>query len=108
MVTHPQRISFGLVALALLAVGGLHRSMLLLTVLFVSFALQTLMTFPAIAERTITAIDGFSLRARAHGLRLSLLGEKLMGIPGMILAPVVLHYIKVEASQHRAPPPSSA
>lgn len=28
-------------------------------------------------------------------------GEKLMGIPGMILAPVVLHYIKVEASRNR-------
>ena len=27
------------------------------------------------------------------------LGEKLMGIPGMILAPVVLHYVKVEASR---------
>jgi predicted PurR-regulated permease PerM len=26
------------------------------------------------------------------------LGERLMGIPGMILAPVVLHYLKVEAS----------
>lgn len=36
-----------------------------------------------------------------------LLGEKLMGIPGMILAPVVLHYIKVEASRNRLnnPPP---
>ncbi len=31
-----------------------------------------------------------------------LVGEKLLGIPGMILAPVVLHYIKVEASQARA------
>lgn len=31
-----------------------------------------------------------------------LLGEKLMGIPGMILAPIVLHYIKVEASRARA------
>lgn len=29
------------------------------------------------------------------------LGEKLMGIPGMILAPVVLHYIKVEAKRSR-------
>jgi len=29
------------------------------------------------------------------------LGEKLMGIPGMILAPVVLHYIKVEASRNK-------
>jgi len=28
-----------------------------------------------------------------------ILGEKLMGILGMILAPVVLHYIKVEASR---------
>jgi predicted PurR-regulated permease PerM len=30
-----------------------------------------------------------------------MLGEKLMGIPGMILAPVVLHYIKVEASRNK-------
>ena len=30
-----------------------------------------------------------------------LLGEKLMGIPGMILAPIVLHYVKVEASQNK-------
>src|SRR5262249_39787067 len=31
------------------------------------------------------------------------LGEKLMGIPGLILAPVVLHYIKMESSRNRAP-----
>lgn len=30
-----------------------------------------------------------------------LVGEKLMGIPGMILAPVVLHYIKIEASRNK-------
>jgi predicted PurR-regulated permease PerM len=30
-----------------------------------------------------------------------IIGEKLMGIPGMILAPVVLHYIKVEASRSK-------
>lgn len=29
------------------------------------------------------------------------LGEKLMGIPGMVLAPIVLHYIKVEASRNK-------
>jgi predicted PurR-regulated permease PerM len=29
------------------------------------------------------------------------LGEKLMGITGMVLAPVVLHYIKVEASSRK-------
>lgn len=33
-----------------------------------------------------------------------LVGEKLMGIPGMILAPVVLHYVKVEASRNRLAP----
>jgi predicted PurR-regulated permease PerM len=32
------------------------------------------------------------------------LGEKLMGVPGMILAPVVLHYIKVETSQNQPAP----
>src|SRR6266508_378225 len=29
------------------------------------------------------------------------IGEKLMGIPGMILAPVVLHYIKVDTSRNK-------
>jgi predicted PurR-regulated permease PerM len=33
-----------------------------------------------------------------------LVGEKLMGIPGMILAPVVLHYIKVEAKRRYVTP----
>jgi predicted PurR-regulated permease PerM len=28
-----------------------------------------------------------------------LVGEKLMGIPGMVLAPVILNYIKMEASR---------
>ena len=27
------------------------------------------------------------------------IGERLMGVPGMILAPVVLHYLKAEASR---------
>ena len=27
------------------------------------------------------------------------LGERLMGVPGMILAPVILHYVKSEASR---------
>jgi len=31
-----------------------------------------------------------------------LLGERLMGIPGMILAPVILNYIKVEAANIEA------
>src|SRR5436190_6495430 len=32
-----------------------------------------------------------------------IIGERLMGIPGMILAPVVLNYIKVEASRWPSP-----
>jgi predicted PurR-regulated permease PerM len=36
------------------------------------------------------------------------LGEKLMGIPGMILAPVVLYYIKVEASRNKVAAPVSS
>ena len=36
------------------------------------------------------------------------LGEKLMGIPGMILAPVVLHYIKLEASRNKVVDESTA
>jgi predicted PurR-regulated permease PerM len=31
-----------------------------------------------------------------------LVGERLMGIPGMILAPVVLNYIKLEGTRIRA------
>jgi predicted PurR-regulated permease PerM len=37
-----------------------------------------------------------------------LVGERLMGIPGMVLAPVVLHYIKVEASAYRPLPDASS
>jgi len=34
-----------------------------------------------------------------------ILGEYLMGIPGVILAPALLHYIKVEGSRYAAPTP---
>ena len=39
-----------------------------------------------------------------------ILGEKLMGVPGMILAPIILNYLKVEASKIEVggqPPESS-
>jgi predicted PurR-regulated permease PerM len=35
-----------------------------------------------------------------------IIGEKLMGVPGMILAPVILNYIKLEASTFRPTPKS--
>jgi predicted PurR-regulated permease PerM len=37
-----------------------------------------------------------------------ILGEKLMGVPGMVLAPVALHFIKVEASAIRSKHPNTA
>ena len=37
-----------------------------------------------------------------------LIGERLMGVPGMILAPVILHYIKVEMSKARVAAPAGA
>lgn len=37
-----------------------------------------------------------------------LLGEKLMGVPGMILAPAVLHYLKIEASKHKISEPQKS
>ena len=36
-----------------------------------------------------------------------IIGEKLMGIPGMILAPVILNYLRVEASAIEVPPPAA-
>jgi predicted PurR-regulated permease PerM len=36
-----------------------------------------------------------------------IIGERLMGIPGMILAPVVLNFIKVEASKIEIPHPEA-
>jgi predicted PurR-regulated permease PerM len=36
------------------------------------------------------------------------LGERLMGIPGIIIAPVVLHYIKEESSRRASIPPPPA
>jgi predicted PurR-regulated permease PerM len=58
-------------------------------------------------------IIGARIRNPVWLMLLSLiLGEKLMGIPGMILAPVILHYVKTEMSRAKlpaaAPPPVQA
>ena len=37
-----------------------------------------------------------------------ILGEALMGIPGVILAPVILNFLKVEGSRIALPEPSQA
>ncbi len=49
-------------------------------------------------------IIGARIRNPVWLMLLSLiLGEKLMGIPGMILAPVILHYVKTEMSRAKLP-----
>ena len=37
-----------------------------------------------------------------------IIGEKLMGVPGMILSPVVLNYLRVEMSKVEVAPPVMA
>jgi hypothetical protein len=37
-----------------------------------------------------------------------IVGEKLMGVPGMILSPVVLNYLRVEMSKVEVAPPVPA
>jgi predicted PurR-regulated permease PerM len=68
------------------------------------FALVFLITIHKLEYLLNSKIVGWRIR---NPLWLTLLGlivgEKLMGVPGMILAPVVLHYIKVEASRFRCP-----
>jgi len=36
-----------------------------------------------------------------------IIGERLMGIPGLILAPVVLNYLRVEMLTVEVPPPAA-
>jgi NAD/NADP transhydrogenase beta subunit len=65
------------------------------------------MTGMAIAVLTTAALI-VQLAGSAAGLGYVLLGlvigEKLMGIPGMILAPVILHFVKVEVSRNKFTP----
>jgi len=67
------------------------------------FALIFLITIHKLEYFLNSKIVGWRIR---NPLWLTLLGliigEKLMGVPGMILAPVILNYIKLEASGFRA------
>jgi predicted PurR-regulated permease PerM len=76
---------------------------------FVAFTISPKMAFVALAYLVIIHKLEYFLNSKIIGDRIKnpmwltllgiVLGEKLMGIPGMILAPVVLHYIKVESSR---------
>lgn len=73
-----------------------------------SFALVFLVVIHKLEYFLNSKIIGHRIR---NPLWLTLLGlivgEKLMGIPGIIIAPVLLNYIKLEASRLVAAPPSA-
>ena len=83
-------------------------------IVFVAFTISPRMALMALIFLIIIHKLEYFLNSKIIGDRIKnpmwltliglVLGEKLMGIPGMILAPVVLHYIKVEASQNKVSP----
>lgn len=80
-------------------------------IVFVAFTISPQMALAALVYLILIHKLEYFLNSKIIGDRIKnpmwltlvglVLGEKLMGIPGMILAPVVLHYIKVEASKNR-------
>jgi predicted PurR-regulated permease PerM len=78
-------------------------------IIFVAFTISPKMAFIALIFLVVIHKLEYFLNSKIIGDRIKnpmwltllgiVLGEKLMGIPGMILAPVVLHYIKVESSR---------
>jgi len=80
-------------------------------IVFVAFTISPRMALVALVFLMVIHKLEYFLNSKIVGDRIRnpmwltliglVLGEKLMGVPGMILAPVVLHYIKVEASQNK-------
>jgi len=78
-------------------------------IVFVAFTISPQMALVALIYLVVIHKLEYFLNSKIIGDRIKnpmwltllgiVLGEKLMGIPGMILAPVVLHYIKVESSR---------
>ncbi len=89
-------------------VGNLMSNSLIVSV---GFTISPRMAFIALAFLVIVHKGEYFLNSKIIGDRIKnpmwltllglVIGERLMGIPGMILAPAVLHYIKVEASRDR-------
>ena len=80
-------------------------------IVFVGFTISPRMALAALIFLIVIHKLEYFLNSKIVGDRIKnpmwliliglVLGEKLMGNPGMILAPVVLHYIKVEASRNK-------
>lgn len=89
-------------------VGNLMSNTLIVSV---GFTIAPRMAFLALVFLVVIHKGEYFLNSKIIGDRIKnpmwltlvglVIGEKLMGIPGMILAPAVLHYVKVEASRDR-------
>ncbi|MFN0181658.1 MAG: AI-2E family transporter [Gemmatimonadales bacterium] len=89
-------------------VGNLMSNTMIMSV---GFTISPRMAFLALMFLVIIHKGEYFLNSKIIGDRIKnpmwltlvglVIGEKLMGIPGMILAPAVLHYVKVEASRNR-------
>ena len=72
------------------------------------------MALPGLGFLVVRQKGGYFLNSKIIGDRIRnpmwltllglVIGEKLMGIPGMILAPVILHFVKVEVSRSKLTP----
>lgn len=92
-------------------VGNLMSNTLIVSV---GFTISPKMAFVALVFLVVIHKLEYFLNSKIIGDRIKnpmwltllglLVGEKLMGIPGMIIAPVVLHYVKVEASRNKIAP----
>jgi predicted PurR-regulated permease PerM len=81
----------------------------------VAFTISPRMAFIALVFLVVIHKLEYFLNSKVVGSRIKnpmwltligiVVGDKLMGVPGMILAPVVLHYIKLEASRNRLTEP---
>ncbi len=89
-------------------VGNLMSNTLIMSV---GFTIAPRMAFLALVFLVVIHKGEYFLNSKIIGDRIKnpmwltlvglVIGEKLMGIPGIILAPAVLHYVKVEASRDR-------
>lgn len=89
-------------------VGNLMSNALIVSV---GFTISPRMAFVSLVFLVVIHKGEYFLNSKIIGDRIKnpmwltlvglVIGEKLMGIPGMILAPAVLHYVKTEASRDR-------
>jgi predicted PurR-regulated permease PerM len=104
-MTTPARISYGVPILMLALAGVLRLGVPLLAVLNMALiALLFLIAIHKLEYFLNSKIIGDRIRNPVWLTLLALIiGERLMGIPGMVLAPVVLNYLRVELLKIEVP-----